>query len=173
MYEACAGSLLALNVSHLGESGQHMMRLIARLSTLGRFQKRAIVMGYDAASMLFAIWAAFSIRLDRLYWPQQETVFLIAIAAAAIALTTFYFMGVYRVVIRYLDHSTIVKLVIAAGVAAAIWFTLAHLSGFRFLPRSVGLIYWVILFGLDDAGTPGDGDVHPAGCRSAAIVGRR
>jgi FlaA1/EpsC-like NDP-sugar epimerase len=140
--------LLALNVSHLGESGQHMMRLIARLSTLGRFQKRAIVMGYDAASMLFAIWAAFSVRLDRLYWPQQETVFLIAIAAAAIALTTFYFMGVYRVVIRYLDHSTIVKLVIAAGVAAAIWFTLAHLSGFRFLPRSVGLIYWVILFGL-------------------------
>lgn len=125
-----------------------MMRLISRLSSLGKLQKRAIVMGYDAASMLFAIWAAFSIRLDTLYWPAQEMVFVIAFVSVAVGLATFYLIGVYRVVIRYLDHSTIIKLVVAAGVAAAIWFTMAHLSGFRFLPRSVGLIYWVLLFGL-------------------------
>jgi FlaA1/EpsC-like NDP-sugar epimerase len=140
--------LLALNVSHLGESGQDMMRLIARLSNLGRYQKRAIVILYDAASMLFAIWAAFSIRLDTLYWPARTEVLYIALASVVATTFVFYLMGVYRVVIRYLDHSTILKLVLAAGVAAAIWFTFAYLSGFRFLPRSVGLIYWALLFGL-------------------------
>jgi FlaA1/EpsC-like NDP-sugar epimerase len=136
------------NVSHLGESEQDMMHQIARLSNLGRYQKRAIVILYDAVSMLFAIWAAFSIRLDTLYWPARTEILYIALASVVATIFVFYLMGVYRVVIRYLDHSTILKLVLAAGVAAAIWFTFAYLSGFRFLPRSVGLIYWALLFGL-------------------------
>ena len=125
-----------------------MMSLIKRLSGLNRASKRAIVMAYDACAMTFALWAAFSIRLDTFYWPSQVQTLLIAGVAIAGALVVFNLIGVYRVVIRYLDHATIIKLLAAAALAAGIWYTAAHLSGVRFLPRSVGLIYWLLLFGL-------------------------
>jgi UDP-N-acetylglucosamine 4,6-dehydratase len=127
-----------------------VLNLIHRLSNLGRWRKRLLVMVYDTAAMLFALWAAFSIRLDTLYWPNDNQLFVVSLALASVAGGAFAFnaMGVYRVVVRYLDHATIIKLLVAAATAAGIWYVMAYLSGLRFLPRSVGLIYWIVLFGL-------------------------
>ena len=125
-----------------------MLQVIKNLSALGRWRKLVLVMSYDAVAMFAALWAGFAIRLDTLYWPIDAQVLFIATLAVIGGLLGLHALGVYRIVIRYLDHRTVVKLLAGAGLAAIVWFSLAYLSGVRFLPRSVGLIYWAILFGL-------------------------
>ena len=127
-----------------GENGLTRASSDRDLSALGRWRKLVLVMSYDAVAMFAALWAGFAIRLDTLYWPIDAQVLFIATLAVIGGLLGLHALGVYRIVIRYLDHRTVVKLLAGAGLAAIVWFSLAYLSGVRFLPRSVGLIYWAI-----------------------------
>ena len=125
-----------------------MQNFLKNLFTLWHWRKRLLVVSYDAVAILFALWAAFSIRLDTFYWPSSPKVLLLAILAMIGGIVGLYLLGVYRIVVRYLDNRTIMKLLAGAALASVIWFSLVYLSGLRFLPRSVGLIYWALLFGL-------------------------
>ena len=123
-----------------------MGNVVDRLMGLDPGRKRSVIIAYDAAAMMLALWLSFCIRLGLFYIPVNRWVAPLAIAAVTLGIVALLLLGVYRVVIRYLDINAALKIATGAGTAAAIWFMLAYLSRVPNLPRSVGFIYFAILF---------------------------
>lgn len=123
-----------------------MSNFVRSLSSLEGMRKRAVLVAYDSAAMLLALWLAFCVRLGEAYWQLRTDLILLFLAAVAIGAVAFVLLGVYRVIIRYLDVRAASRIAIAAAAAATVWFILAYLSRNYSLPRSLGFIYFGILF---------------------------
>ena len=123
-----------------------MNRLVDRLGRLGRARKRAVIIAFDVAVMLLALWLAFCIRLGELYTPANRWVVPIAIGAILVGIGALVLLGVYKVVVRYLDINAAMRIALGAGAVAACWFMVAYLSRVPNVPRSVGFIYFGIVF---------------------------
>lgn len=117
-----------------------------RLSRLSPSARISATVGHDAAAMLGALWFAFSVRLGRWYWPAglQEIALWGGVIAGGVCFLAS--LQVYRMVVRYTDNRAASRLLAGAGGGALVWFVLAFLSGIDSIPRSVGFIYFVILF---------------------------
>lgn len=123
-----------------------MDRIVARVTKLDQSRKRAVIIAYDTAAMAAALWLAFCIRLGELYVPDDRWVVALGIAAIVVGVLALLSLGVYRVVIRYLDINAALRLAVGTAAAATVWFVFAYLSRIEPLPRSVGFIYFGILF---------------------------
>lgn len=123
-----------------------MKNAASRLAALTRTRKRAVMIAFDAVAMLVSLWLAFCIRLGDFYIPANEWIVPLAFAAAAGGVVALLFVGTYRVVIRYLDLNSAVRLATGAAAASAVWFFFAYISRVPGLPRSVGFIYFGLLF---------------------------
>jgi UDP-N-acetylglucosamine 4,6-dehydratase len=129
-----------------------MNRFVFKLTTLGRIRKRAVMMAYDATAMLFALWLAFCIRLGEFYVPEHKYIVPLALGAVALGLVALVLLGLYKVVIRYLDVRATSRLAIGAAAVAGVWFMLVYvsrvdnLSRVDIVPRSVGFIYFGIVY---------------------------
>ena len=127
-------------------AGAPIRRLALALSGLGRVQKSVVLMMYDGAAMLIAIWLSFCIRLSQWYWPEDPRMLALVIASVVAGLGALLGAGVYRVVIRYMDVNAASHVALGAALAGGIWFVFAFMSKIEFLSRSVGLIYSGLLF---------------------------
>jgi FlaA1/EpsC-like NDP-sugar epimerase len=116
------------------------------LSGLGKAQRRSVMIAYDGAAMFVALWLAFSARLGVLYWPADPQVLYLAAASVACGLASVFALGLYRIVVRYFDVDAALPVAVASGGAASVWLVLAYFSRIDGLPRSVGLIYFGLLF---------------------------
>lgn len=129
-----------------------MNRFVYKLTTLGRVRKRAVMMAYDASAMLLALWLAFCIRLGEFYTPEHKWIVPLALGAVALGVIALMLLGLYKVVIRYLDVRAASKLAIGAAAVAGVWFMLVYvsrvdnLSRVDIVPRSVGFIYFGIVY---------------------------
>lgn len=123
-----------------------MTNAVHRLATLKRPRKRAVMIAYDCAAMLLSLWLAFCIRLGIFYTPANQWIIPLALGAVFFGAVALLLLGTYRVVIRYLDINSAVRLATAAAAASATWFFLAYISRVPNLPRSVGFIYFGLLF---------------------------
>lgn len=122
------------------------MNTIARkLAGLGHTSKRTVIVAYDLAAMLLSLWLAFSIRFGEFYVPANKWVVPLAIVAAGLGAIALHLLGIYKVVIRYIDTRVALRIVLGASVVGAIWVILAYLSRVDNLPRSVGFIYFGVL----------------------------
>lgn len=129
-------------------------KLLSRLPTLSRRRKRAILVGYDIASMLISLWAAFSVRLGLIYLDLSRSVMGTALVSVFVGVAALYRLRIYHIVLRYFDLRTVTRLASAAGIAAAAWVFVVYLAnphitagGVTFLvPRSVAFIYFGFLF---------------------------
>jgi FlaA1/EpsC-like NDP-sugar epimerase len=117
-----------------------------RALALSGWRKRLLVMSYDAAAMGVALWLSFVIRLGEFAWPGNRAQFALWSGAIACGLVALAATGVYRVMIRFLDIRSASRLAIGAWSATTVWFILAFLSRIEGLPRSVGVIYFGVLF---------------------------
>jgi UDP-N-acetylglucosamine 4,6-dehydratase len=120
--------------------------MIRQLAGLGKRGKRGVIIAFDGAAMLLALWLAFSIRLGEFYIPANEWVAPLSVAAAAMGIATLAVLGIYKVVIRFLDTHAALKIAAGAAAVAAVWFVLAYVSRVENIPRSVGFIYFGVLF---------------------------
>ena len=123
-----------------------MSQLVDRLTRLGRARKRAVIIAFDAAVMLLALWLSFCIRLGEFYAAANRWVVPLALGAVVLGVGALLLLGVYRVVIRYLDISAALRIALGAGAVATCWFMVAYLSRVPNLPRSVGFIYFGLVF---------------------------
>jgi FlaA1/EpsC-like NDP-sugar epimerase len=123
-----------------------MRPTVNQLSALPRARKRAVIVGFDTIAMSLALWLAFCIRYGELYTPVNQWVVPLAAAAVALGVGALLLLGVYKVVIRYMDVHTALRIAVGACAVAAIWFILAYVSRVENLPRSVGFIYFGIVF---------------------------
>lgn len=110
---------------------------------LGRYQKRVILAAADLAMLGLALWIAISLRLGELYVASTWEQFLIFCAAPVIGVATFFQLGLYRLVTRYIGRQGAVLIPIAVGLATLFWALLVLLSGVA-VPRSVVIVYPIL-----------------------------
>lgn len=129
-------------------------RLVKHLPALSRAKKRSILVVYDVAAMMLALWAAFSTRLGIIYVPYSRSVIVSASLSFLAGLAALYQLRIYHIVLRYFDLRTVTRILSAAAVAAIAWLTFVYVSNARItvdnitflVPRSVAFIYCGFLF---------------------------
>lgn len=97
----------------------------------------------DVLMLLFALWAAFSLRWGTWFIPNQQETWLI-LAAPILAIPVFIRFGLYRAIIRYIGFKALWAVMQAVSLYALLWALLVLLSGVQGIPRSVTLINWVV-----------------------------
>jgi FlaA1/EpsC-like NDP-sugar epimerase len=131
-----------------------ILNLVRRISSTGRMRKRAILMAYDLAAMLLALWGAFSARLGKVYFPDNPVVLAAAAISCGVGIAALYRIQVYHLVLRYFDLRAVTRLLAAAAVSAVGWVIVVYLTSAQMrvdgivmlVPRSVALIYGGFLF---------------------------
>jgi FlaA1/EpsC-like NDP-sugar epimerase len=130
---------------------------LLRLIGLGRYPKRVILAVSDFLVLGFALWIAMSARLGELYvWPSGG-LFFVFCAAPAIGVATFFQLGLYRLVTRYISGQGAALIPVAVGFSALVWALLVLLSGVQtsptqsataqgvqVIPRSVIILYPIL-----------------------------
>jgi len=132
---------------------------LQRLVGLGRYPKRAILAVADFSVLAFALWLAMSLRLGEPYIPPSRGLLLIFLAAPTIGVATFFQLGLYRLVTRYIGGQGALLIPVAVGLSALLWSLLVllsgvqvsgallsdvHLRGVLVIPRSVVILYPVL-----------------------------
>lgn len=116
-----------------------------RLVELGRLQKRAIVLAFDAFLCVAATWIAFSLRLGE--WMLGTGPVQIFVAAALLSwLVISYARGVYRAIFRVAGAGAMIDLGKACGIMALpliLIFTSFPVEG---LPRTISILQPLIFF---------------------------
>jgi FlaA1/EpsC-like NDP-sugar epimerase len=119
-----------------------------------RAQKRLILLAFDVAAMVFALWAAFSARLGEPYFQLDPLVLLAAAISIVVGLAGLFQLRIYHIVLRFFDLATVSRILFGAAITATAWVILVYfmrasmvIDGIQILvPRSVGFIYGGFLF---------------------------
>ena len=124
-----------------GEKGNWRERLI----NLPRYPKRALLMTSDFLILSFSLWAGFTLRLSRLYFPSDWQFALLLLAAPVIGVITFHRMGLYRLVTRYIGPKGAIRIVMAVTFAVVFWSLIVVMSRIEgVLPRTSIVIFWML-----------------------------
>ncbi|MCB1441491.1 MAG: polysaccharide biosynthesis protein [Methyloceanibacter sp.] len=113
-----------------------------------RWFKRMLLIANDFAMLGIALWAAYSLRLSRVYIPETWPIFLLMLAAPIIGVFVFYWRGLYKLVTRFIGPSGTTQIYIAVIIAAVLWALVVLMSGIQGQPRSVVVIYALVAAGL-------------------------
>jgi len=97
-----------------GNIGQWLVRL-------PRYAKRALLIVNDVGVLAFAVWAAFSLRLNLIYIPPNGQAVMVLIAAPVIGVVTFHFFGLYKLVTRFLGPLGVRRTLAATIVTTLLW----------------------------------------------------
>jgi len=112
-----------------------------QLITLPRWAKSALLISNDFLILSFALWAAYSLRLNTFYIPPDTSTLILFVLAPIIGVITFYFRGLYKLVTRYFQEEAAGRIYITIFLAVLIWALMLYLSGIPGVPRSVVIIY--------------------------------
>ncbi|HWD12918.1 nucleoside-diphosphate sugar epimerase/dehydratase [Pseudochrobactrum sp. sp1633] len=118
-----------------------------RIAQLPRFVKQLTMLGVDVGMLLLGVYLAYVLRYGFLFLPNTKQI-LLMLAAPLVAVPVFIRYGLYRAVIRYLPEKAIWSIFQATAVASLLWVALVFLTemtGGTGVPRSVPLIYWLVI----------------------------
>ncbi|MDR0253426.1 MAG: polysaccharide biosynthesis protein [Brucellaceae bacterium] len=121
--------------------------LSKRIAQLPRTMKQLIMLGVDVAILWAGVYFAYVLRYGFLFVPNTKQILLILVAPL-VAVPVFIRYGLYRAVIRYLPEKAIWSIFQATAVASLLWVALVFLTemtGGTGVPRSVPLIYWLVI----------------------------
>src|SRR5207248_293932 len=127
------------------------------LAGLPRHPKRGILATADFLLLSFALWLTLSLRLGVMYLPPSWPVFFVLLAAPTLGVATFFRLGLYRLVTRFIGAQSVLLIAVAVGLSGLVWATLVLLSGVQsslasaapalavqVVPRSVIVIYPIV-----------------------------
>ena len=120
------------------------MRLAEWLIARPRWFKRALLITNDLLLLSLAIWAAYTLRLSRIYVPPTWEKWLLLIAAPLIGVAVFQARGLYKLVTRYIGPEGTTRIYVAVIIAALFWAVLVLMMAVKDHPRSVIVIYALI-----------------------------
>lgn len=112
-----------------------------RLLNLPRYTKRAILVLADFLIASSVLWAALSLRLNEIYFPQDWATAGLLLAGPIITILTMAQFGVYRVVTRHLGYRNAGKVVLIVLLSVLIWAFLVFMAGQLGTPRSTLVLY--------------------------------
>jgi FlaA1/EpsC-like NDP-sugar epimerase len=109
--------------------------------------KRGVVVATDVTLALLATWLAYSMRFEKLHWPQGGEWWSYAISPA-LAIPIFAWFGLYRAIFRYSGIHSLFKtgqavLVVAAALIAVNWW-----RRWPLFPLTLGVLQPLIFFAL-------------------------
>ncbi|MDO8311277.1 MAG: hypothetical protein Q7T25_04990, partial [Sideroxyarcus sp.] len=114
-------------------------RLAIRLEALPRGGKQLLMFCSDALGLTVALWLAFSVRLETIYIPAQNHLWLFFIGPI-LATPIFVRLGLYRAIVRFLGAQALWAVIKAVVLYSAAFTALGLISGIEFVPRSVYLL---------------------------------
>lgn len=120
--------------------------LYDRLHRLSRVQKQLLIASLDTTLLIFAVWAAYSLRLAIWFIPNDRQL-LVMLCAPLFAIPIFIKVGLYRSVIRYVGEQAMWAVLKGMTLAALLWTGTVFffgITGYEGVPRSVPLIYWLV-----------------------------
>jgi FlaA1/EpsC-like NDP-sugar epimerase len=120
------------------------MRFAIWLIERPRWFKRALLIINDLVLLSLAIWAAYTLRLSRLYVPPNPEKWVLLIAAPFIGVTVFYMRGLYKLVTRFIGPEGTTRIYVAVIIAALLWAVAVLMMAVKDHPRSVIVIYALI-----------------------------
>ena len=125
--------------------------MIKQLISLSRSTKQLIAVSVDILSIIFAVWLAYSIRLERFHYPISREVFVYLIPVF-IALPIFIKFGLYRAIFRYTGQHALWSVLRAILLYSLLfsslilfWDVLGMTKFFGTIPRSLGILQPLIL----------------------------
>jgi FlaA1/EpsC-like NDP-sugar epimerase len=122
-----------------------MNRYNSYLTQLSRPTKVAMQFMVDAALIVLAFIGAMLLRLESFAFLGDFAIWAALLTATGTALLSFYFLGLYRVLVRFLTGNVLILIAKAALITA---ITL-YVSGLVFdarIPRSVPIIFGIFVF---------------------------
>jgi FlaA1/EpsC-like NDP-sugar epimerase len=109
------------------------------LISLPRFGKQSIAMAVDVLSIIFAVWLAYSIRLERFHYPIGREI-LVYLIPVLIALPVFIKFGLYRAIFRYTGQHALWSILRSIVIYGFFFAALIIFWNFLPLPQSAGVI---------------------------------
>ncbi len=110
-----------------------------------RRAKQGFVAVVDLVCGVFAMWLAFSLRLETLHWPQNKE-WLIYGLGPLLAVPIFARFGLYRAIFRYTGISALLATAKAVAVYTAVLSILVLTTRWPVVPRSIGVLQPLIFF---------------------------
>jgi FlaA1/EpsC-like NDP-sugar epimerase len=115
------------------------------LISLPRRPKRAILIANDLIAFSLALWLGYSLRLNTYYQPPNDSFLWVLLAAPLIGIATFYALGLYKLVTRFIGPGGTVRLLGASALATLLWVLFVQLSAIPGLvPRSTIILYFLL-----------------------------
>jgi len=121
------------------------LQIIDRFLHLSRPQKRIISIVADLLMLSAAIWGAFALRFENVFWVPDQKQFWASVLTVLFTIAAFIKLGLYRAVIRYLSEHALLAIIagiMLSSVALIVFGFITH----TFVPRSVPVIYGAIAF---------------------------
>lgn len=121
----------------------HIEHYLQRVLSWHRNTKRLFVAVLDVAMGIFAMWLAFTLRLETLHWPDGKQ-WIPYLLAPTIAFPILVRFGLYRAIFRY----TGIRALVTTGQAVILYgctlFAILLLGRWEGVPRSLGVLQPVI-----------------------------
>lgn len=110
---------------------------------LPRFYKKLIAAAADLVFLPLALYLAIVMRYEGMTMALFSQYLLLLIAAPVVAIPIFIRMGLYRAVVRYVDHKIVYTVIPSVTLAVIIMAALATMTHQVGISRGVLGIYWV------------------------------
>ena len=110
---------------------------------LPRFYKKLIAVAADLMFLPLAFYLAVVMRYEDMTMALFQQYSLLFVAAPAVAIPIFIRMGLYRAVVRYIDHKIVYVVITGVTLAVVIMAALATMTHQVGVSRGVLGIYWV------------------------------
>ena len=116
------------------------------LLSLSRRNKQAIMLAFDATSIVCIIYAAFWVRLGYFIYPSGNEGLLMAIyGSPLLAMPIFTGFGLYNEVIRFVSIKALWNIFQASSIYVMLWGLIVFMANIDNVPRSVILINWALV----------------------------
>lgn len=119
--------------------------MFERFLNLSRFQKRLVSVAADCLALFFALYAAFSLRLDQQLWVPSREHIVISGLTVFFTIGVFIRLGLYRAVVRYLSDRAFITIITGVFVSSVTLILLGYWLHVL-VPRSVPIIYGALAF---------------------------
>lgn len=121
-----------------------MLSVLVKLPPL---VKKGILLAFDAVLIPVSLWLALSLRLNAVFH-EPDGLWQVCMVLVLLSLPMFTRLGLYRTVVRHLAERGLWLMARAAAFSALIMGAITYLNEAVFLPRSVFVIYGLVLFAL-------------------------
>ncbi|WP_418140315.1 polysaccharide biosynthesis protein [Marinobacter sp. MA] len=119
--------------------------MFEKFLNLSRVHKRLVSVFADVVVLFFALWAAFSLRLEQQFWVPDQGQLIVSGLTVVFTIAVFIRLGLYRAVIRYLSDRAFITVITGVVISAITLILLGYWLEVQ-VPRSVPIIYGALAF---------------------------